>query len=64
MVLVASSWVALQKSIDLALEEAIQIDMIFNLKKMKCMIIKQKYARQFLDKIVPFKMDDVELHFW
>ena len=35
IVLLASSWAALQKLIDLALGEAIKIDMVFNLKKTK-----------------------------
>ena len=57
IVLLAPSWVALQKLIDLALKEVIKIDLIFNSKKTKCMIIKPQYAcQQFLENIVPFKM--------
>ena len=64
IVLVAPSWAALQKLIDLALEEAIKIDMVFNSKKTKCMVIKPKYVcQQFLDTIIPFKINSIELDF-
>ena len=46
IVLLAPSWAALQKLTDLALEEAIKIDMVFNSKKTKCIVIKPKYACQ------------------
>ena len=53
MMLLAPSWMALQKPIDLALTEAIKIEMFcffFNSKEIKCMIIKPQYAgQQFLD---------------
>ena len=64
IVLLALSWAALQKLIDLTLDEASKIDMIFNSKKTKCMVIKPKYAcQQFLDNIIPFKINGIELDF-
>ena len=64
IVLLAPSWAALQKLIDLALEEAIKIDMVLNSKKTKCMVIKPKYAcQQFLDNIISFKINGIELDF-
>ena len=62
IVLLAPSWVALQKLEDLALKEAIKTDMIFNSKKIKFTIIKPRYAcQQFLDFVISFKLDGVEL---
>ena len=64
IVLLAPSLAALQKLIDLALEETIKINMVFNSKKIKCMVIKPKYAsQQFLDNIMPFKINGIELDF-
>ena len=37
--------------------------MVFNSKKTKCMVIKPKYACQFLDNIIPFKINGTELDF-